>query len=98
MTCIAYTNASSLPGIQPALTCGDLRGSSRPFGFSFTEGGGFLYNLLDSPCASFRAAIVKDGQQLAAAPRWRHALPALEGARLARECYTQNGWKLVLCV
>src|SRR5712691_6118516 len=55
------------------------------FRLALGESGGLLYNLVDSPGARFRAAIVKDGQQLAAAARRRHALPSLQGAAIARK-------------
>src|SRR5207253_346187 len=54
-------------------------------------GGSFFEHFADAAVAGFRAAIVEDTEQLVAALRRRHALPALISARITRERGFQDG-------
>src|SRR5205814_7969673 len=54
-------------------------------------GGSFFEHFADAAVAGFRAAIVEDTEQLVAALRRRHALPALISARITRERDLQDG-------
>src|SRR6267154_508853 len=63
---------------------------------AFGEGRGFLKGFLDAARARLRGAVIENSEQMPAAVRGRHALPALERMRLAREGDLQYGRKFVL--
>ena len=56
-----------------------------PFEFSFGKSSGILKRFLDAARSCLRSAVIEDREQMTATVRGRHALPAREGAGIARE-------------
>ena len=57
---------------------------------TFGEGEGFLNDFGDTAVAGFGVAVVEDGEEIAAAARGGHALPASEGVGIACESGFQD--------